>query len=76
MHFAIQCAAEYDYYPNPSKPYQEALGLVSPIIDRDDDFIKKLRKREASLFRITKEILSDVEPSISPEIAESLIKKF
>ncbi|MGG7664084.1 hypothetical protein [Dyadobacter sp. BHUBP1] len=76
VHFALECAKEYSYFPKPSQRYQEAFELVDPILKQDRSFIKKLRERELSLYRISRDLIIELAPDISPETAENLVTKF
>lgn len=64
-------------YPPPSLPsYRRAFELVKPLLDIERFCIRKLRDKEPSFSKITREQISITFPTLTQKDVSFLIKKF
>ena len=65
-----------DYKPDPSGKYGKALELVKPLMEKDADCIRKLRKIQPSFADMEPENIKEVFPELKPEKISCLLEKF
>jgi hypothetical protein len=59
-----------------NQKYDRCASLLSPWLQQDPDFMKKLRQQQNTICHITKANILAVNPLIPPNIAEELAMKF